>query len=51
MAREKLSLEEKSIWPDARQMLVKAERDGVETAWDRLEQQTPHCRSPLVATA
>ena len=24
-------------------MLRKAERDGVETAWDRLEQQTPHC--------
>ena len=33
MAREKRSIEEKSIWPDARQMLAKAERDGVETAW------------------
>lgn len=44
MAKEKLSIEEKSIWPDARQMLAKAERDGVETAWDRLEQQTPHCK-------
>ena len=44
MAREKRSIEEKSIWPDARQMLAKAERDGVETAWDRLEQQTPHCK-------
>jgi len=44
MAREKLSIEEKSIWPDARQMLEKAVRDGVETAWDRLEQQTPHCK-------
>ena len=44
MAREKLSIDEKSIWPDARQMLEKAARDGVETAWDRLEQQTPHCK-------
>lgn len=44
MAREKLSIKEKSIWPDARQMLEKAVRDGVETAWDRLEQQTPHCK-------
>ena len=43
MATAKKSIEEKSIWEDARQMLRKAERDGVETAWDRLEQQTPHC--------
>ncbi|MDH3393120.1 MAG: anaerobic carbon-monoxide dehydrogenase catalytic subunit, partial [Desulfobulbaceae bacterium] len=44
MAKKKLTIEEKSIWPDARQMLAKAERDGVETAWDRLEVQTPHCK-------
>ncbi len=44
MARKKLTIEEKSIWPDARKMLAKAERDGVETAWDRLEVQTPHCK-------
>nr|MBF0220687.1 anaerobic carbon-monoxide dehydrogenase catalytic subunit [Desulfobulbaceae bacterium] len=43
MAKEKQSIEEKSIWSDAKQMLHKAERDGVETAWDRLEQQSPHC--------
>ncbi|MBU1138282.1 MAG: carbon monoxide dehydrogenase, partial [Proteobacteria bacterium] len=43
MTKEKKSIEEKSIWDDARQMLRKAERDGVETAWDRLEHQTPHC--------
>lgn len=43
MAKEKKSIEEKSIWDDARQMLRKAEQDGVETAWDRLEHQTPHC--------
>lgn len=44
MARNKVMVEEKSIWPDAQQMLAKAERDGVETAWDRLQQQTPHCK-------
>lgn len=44
MAKEKLPVEERSIWPDAHQMLRKAERDGVETAWDRLEIQTPHCK-------
>ena len=44
MAKEKLPIEERSIWPDAHQMLQKAERDGVETAWDRLETQTPHCK-------
>ena len=33
-----------SIWEDAHQMLRKAERDGIETAWDRLAQQTPHCK-------
>jgi carbon-monoxide dehydrogenase catalytic subunit len=43
MATAKKSIEEKSMWDDAQQMLRKAERDGVETAWDRLEQQTPHC--------
>ncbi|MDZ7641203.1 MAG: anaerobic carbon-monoxide dehydrogenase catalytic subunit [Desulfurivibrio sp.] len=43
MAKEKKTVAEKSIWDDARQMLHKAEQDGVETAWERLEQQTPHC--------
>jgi carbon-monoxide dehydrogenase catalytic subunit len=42
-AKKQKTLEEKSIWEDARQMLRKAEREGIETAWDRLEQQTPHC--------
>ncbi len=41
---KKRNIEDMSIWEDARQMLRKAERDGVETAWDRLEQQTPHCK-------
>lgn len=44
MATDKRSVEEKSIWEDAQKMLRKAERDGVETAWDRLETQTPHCK-------
>jgi carbon-monoxide dehydrogenase catalytic subunit len=41
--KRKRSIEECSIWEDARQMLKKAEKDGVETVWDRLDQQTPHC--------
>ncbi|MEN8257977.1 MAG: carbon monoxide dehydrogenase, partial [Thermodesulfobacteriota bacterium] len=44
MAKEIKSIEQKSIWDDARQMLAKAEKDGVETAWDRLEKQSPHCQ-------
>jgi carbon-monoxide dehydrogenase catalytic subunit len=35
--------QEQSIHPDARAMLAKAKKDGVETAWDRLQTQTPHC--------
>ncbi len=37
------NVEEMSIWEDAHKMIRKAEREGIETAWDRLEQQTPHC--------
>lgn len=36
--------EELSIWEDAQQMIQKAKRDGVETVWDRFEQQTPGCK-------
>lgn len=43
MAEKKVNIEECSIWDDARQMLRKAEREGIETVWDRLLQQTPHC--------
>lgn len=43
MAENKLNIDELSIWDDAKQMLRKAERDGVETVWNRLQQQTPHC--------
>ncbi len=43
MSREQKPVEELSIWDDAQQMLLKARKDGVETAWDRYQQQTPHC--------
>lgn len=43
MSTKKKTVEEMSIWEDAQQMLKKAEREGIETAWDRLAQQTPHC--------
>jgi carbon-monoxide dehydrogenase catalytic subunit len=43
MTKEPRPVEELSIWADARAMLAKARRDGVQTAWDRLEAQTPHC--------
>ncbi len=43
MAQKKRTIEEKSMWDDARQMLRKAERENIETVWDRLEYQTPHC--------
>jgi carbon-monoxide dehydrogenase catalytic subunit len=35
--------QEQSIHPDAWAMLAKARKDGVETTWDRLQTQTPHC--------
>ncbi len=43
MARQAKSIEELTIWDDARQMLEKARREGVETVWDRYVQQSPHC--------
>ncbi|MDA3786417.1 MAG: carbon monoxide dehydrogenase, partial [Deltaproteobacteria bacterium] len=43
MTKQKQTIAEKSLWDDARQMLRKAAEEGVETAWDRLDQQTPHC--------
>lgn len=36
--------EELSIWKDAQKMINKARKDGVETVWDRFEQQTPGCK-------
>lgn len=43
MTKEPRPVEELSIWADAQAMLTKARKDGVQTAWDRLEAQTPHC--------
>ena len=43
MAKEQKTAEELTIWDDAKQMIEKARRDGVETAWDRYETQSPHC--------
>lgn len=34
---------EKSIDPASQRMLEKAENEGIETAWDRYEQQLPQC--------
>ena len=44
MPREKRSVDELTIWDDAKKMLRKAAKDGVSTAYDRLEEQTPHCK-------
>ncbi len=44
MAKKDLDITELSIWNDATKMLAKAKEDGIETAWDRLQQQTPHCQ-------
>ncbi|WP_028583186.1 anaerobic carbon-monoxide dehydrogenase catalytic subunit [Desulfogranum mediterraneum] len=43
MSREQRPIEELTIWDDARQMLEKARREGIETVWDRYQQQSPHC--------
>lgn len=43
MAKEKRTIDDLTIWDDAKQMIRKAAKDGVETVWDRLDQQTPHC--------
>ena len=44
MSKELKTPEELSIWKDAQQMITKARKEGVETAWDRFEQQTPGCK-------
>ena len=43
MEKQQRDVKDMSIWEDAQRMLKKARADGVETAWDRLEQQVPHC--------
>jgi len=44
MAKEKRNIDDLTLWDDAKQMLRKAQKEGVETVWDRLEQQSPHCQ-------
>jgi len=44
MAKQPRPAAELSIWEDAQKMIEKARRDGVETVWDRFEQQTPGCK-------
>lgn len=44
MAKEPKKPEELSIWQDAHAMIRKAKAESIETAWDRLERQTPHCK-------
>lgn len=40
---EKDRLEKRSIDPASQQMISRAEKEGIETVWDRLEQQEPQC--------
>ena len=44
MAKEPRSIDELTIWDDAKAMLKKAKAEGIETVYDRLDQQTPHCK-------
>ena len=43
MSKEQVPVEQLTIWEDAQKMLVKARREGIETAWDRYATQSPHC--------
>lgn len=44
MDKKKPEIKDMTIWKDARQMLEKAQRDGITTVWDRFAAQTPHCK-------
>jgi len=44
MAKEPRPIDELTIWDDAKAMLRKAKAEGIETVYDRLNQQTPHCK-------
>jgi len=44
MSKEPKPVEELTIWDDAKAMLLKARKEGIETAYDRLRHQTPHCK-------
>lgn len=44
MAREPKSIDEITIWDDAKAMIKKGRKEGIETVHERLAQQTPHCK-------
>ena len=44
MAKDMKTIDEMTIWDDAKAMLRKAQAEGIETAHDRLHQQLPHCK-------
>lgn len=44
MGKEPKRPEDLSMWEDAHAMIRKAKAESIETAWDRLERQTPHCK-------
>ncbi|MFA9396002.1 MAG: anaerobic carbon-monoxide dehydrogenase catalytic subunit [Halodesulfovibrio sp.] len=44
MVKEPKRPEDLSMWEDAQAMIRKAKAESIETAWDRLERQTPHCK-------
>ncbi|MDP2848650.1 MAG: anaerobic carbon-monoxide dehydrogenase catalytic subunit [Humidesulfovibrio sp.] len=42
--RKELNIDDMTIWDDAKEMIAKARAEGIATAWDRLQAQTPHCK-------
>ena len=44
MAKEPRPIDDLTIWDDAKAMLKKARAEGIQTAHDRLDKQTPHCK-------
>lgn len=44
MARGPRPIDELTIWDDAKAMLKKARTEGIETVYERLDKQTPHCK-------
>lgn len=44
MAKVVRGIDDLTMWDDAKAMIRKAAADGIETVWDRLENQTPHCK-------
>ncbi len=43
MSDKQQTPQEMSIHEDAQAMITKARAEGIETAWDRLQEQSPHC--------